>query len=78
MSIQLGEPKTTLQYHHSSDSKMGDGSKSKTPKVTSRMPVSALSAECRFKEIVFKAEYWYSGYFHKISHIFQDFDFKVT
>ena len=26
----------------------------------------------------FGAEYWYSGYFHKISHIFQDFDFKVT
>ena len=31
---------------------MGEGSKSKTTKVTSRMPVSALSAECKFKEII--------------------------
>ena len=33
---------------------MGDGSLTKTPKVTSRMPVSALSAECRFKEIILR------------------------
>ena len=25
----------------------------------------------------FGAEYWYSGYFHIILHIFHDFDFKV-
>ena len=54
MSIQLGEPRTTLQYHHSTSSKMGEGSKSKTTKVTSRMPVSALSAECKFKEIILR------------------------
>ena len=31
---------------------MGDGSKPAKPKVTSRMPVSALSAECKFKDIL--------------------------
>ena len=54
MSTQLGRLMTTLQYHHSRGSKMGEGSKSKTTKVTSRMPVSALSAECKFKEIILR------------------------
>ena len=33
---------------------MGEGSKHKTPKNASQVPVSALSAECKFKEIILR------------------------
>ena len=50
---QLSRAFVGLQYHHSWGSIMGDGN-IETPNNISLLPVSAQSADCKFKEICLK------------------------
>ena len=43
------------QYHHSRYSKMGDGN-NETTSIISLLPVSALSADCKYRELCLKIE----------------------
>ena len=43
-----------IQFHHSSYPIMGDSSNDNPPVNTSLLPVSALSAECKLKEIILR------------------------